>query len=84
MVLWVTIRNPASGLVVALSSNSNGAQLHLEVMMMLSLLMTVMILMMMMSMMMMMMSMMLVMMMLVMMLLPRFLLIATGPSSTWR
>merc|ERR1711863_122248 len=30
MVLWVTIRNPASGLVVALSSNSNGAQLHLE------------------------------------------------------
>merc|ERR1712037_983182 len=30
MVLWVQIRNPASGLVVALSSNSNGAQLHLE------------------------------------------------------
>jgi len=30
MVLWVTIENPASGLVVALSSNYNGAQLHLE------------------------------------------------------
>merc|ERR1712183_915276 len=30
MVLWVTIENPASGLVVALSSAYNGAQLHLE------------------------------------------------------
>ena len=31
MVLWLNIENLASGLVVALSSNHNGAQLHLEV-----------------------------------------------------
>ena len=31
MVLWVTIENPSSGLVVALSSDCNGAQLQLEV-----------------------------------------------------
>ena len=33
MVLWVTIENPSSGLVVALSSDCNGAQLQLEVLM---------------------------------------------------
>ena len=47
MVLWVTIENPSSGLVVALSSDCNGAHLHLEVMIMMMMVMLMVMMMMM-------------------------------------
>ena len=46
MPLWMSIENVASGLFVALSSNHNGAQLHLEVNMTLMLLLLMMMMMM--------------------------------------